>query len=120
LRVGPAQVYAECLAAALLGQHHLVQRRHAVAGPQSGAVRELSQPFASTSFGGDFAAAPASLRLAAAAAALAEHLRGSPYAQRWGLADVGALVAQLAADQPNSDQLPELRQMIERAAQLGA
>ena len=90
------------------------------ADPQSGAVRELSQPFASTAFGSDFAATPANLRLAAAVAALAEHLRASPYAQSWSLADVGVLVAQLAADQPNNAQIQELHQMIVRAAQLGA
>jgi Ca-activated chloride channel family protein len=90
------------------------------ADPQSGEVRELSQPFASDSFGADFASSPASLRLAAAAAALAEHLRGSPYAQSWGLADVSALLGQLAAEQPNSFQIPELRQMVDRAAELGA
>ena len=88
--------------------------------PQSGTVRELSQPFASTAFGATFAATPANLRLAAAVAALAEHLRASPYAQSWSLADVGVLVAQIAADQPNNAQLQELHQMIVRAAQLGA
>ncbi|MBX0329457.1 von Willebrand factor type A domain-containing protein [Oscillochloris sp. ZM17-4] len=90
------------------------------ADPQSGEVRELSQPFASDAFGGEFAAAPASMRLAAAAAALAEHLRGSPYAQSWDLADVSALLGQLAAEQPNNAQIQELRQMADRAAALGA
>lgn len=90
------------------------------ADPQSGAVRELSQPFSSAAFGADFAAAPASMRLAAAAAALAEHLRGSPYAQSWGLADVGALLGQLAAERPNDPQVEQLRQMVDSAAALGA
>ncbi len=90
------------------------------ADPQSGTVRELNQPFASTAFGATFAATPANLRLAAAVAALAEHLRASPYAQSWSLADVGVLVAQLAADQPNNAQLQELHQMVVRAVQLGA
>jgi Ca-activated chloride channel family protein len=89
------------------------------ADPRSGVVRELSQPFASESFGANFASAPASLRLATAAAALAEHLRNSPYAKGWGLAEVGALVAQLGDEQPDSAQIQELYQMIERAAKLG-
>ncbi len=90
------------------------------ADPQSGAVRELSQPFASEAIGADFAGSPASLRLAAAAAGLAEHLRGSPYAQSWSLSDVSALLGQLAAEQANNALIPELRQMVDRAAKLGA
>ncbi|NTW02649.1 MAG: DUF3520 domain-containing protein [Oscillochloris sp.] len=89
------------------------------ADPQSGEVHELSQPFASDSIGSDFTAAPASLRLAAAAAALAEHLRNSPYAQAWSLSDVSVLLSQLATEQPNNTQINELRQMVERATGLG-
>jgi Ca-activated chloride channel homolog len=95
------------------------------ADPQSGEVRELSEPFASEAIGADFAGSPASLRLAAAAAGLAEHLRGSPYAQSWSLYDISTLLSQLSAVQPDEPlaahtALEELRLMVAAAADISA
>jgi Ca-activated chloride channel homolog len=88
------------------------------ADPDSGEVRELAQPFASTAFGDDLAAAAPELRLAIAVAAFAEQLRGSAYAADRPLSEVRELVAGVAQQLANDPAVQELLNLVTRAEQL--
>lgn len=85
------------------------------ADPDSGVVSEIARPFNSEELGTDLLAAPAGLKLAAAAATFAEILRGSPYAGNLNLANARELAQLAAADLPNDPGAQELLRLITEA-----
>lgn len=92
-----------------------VQLRYADA--KSGAVRELSQPFGSASFGRDFAAAAPRFQQAVAVAGFAEQLRGSGMGAP-SLYNVQAIVKHIAPQLANDADVQEFAQLVEQAIEL--
>jgi Ca-activated chloride channel family protein len=93
-----------------------VQVRYA--DPTSGEVHEIQKPFTSGDFGADFVAAAPRLQLAVAAAAFAEQLRGSGYAQDRSLADVLAIAQRVAPQLANDADAQEFVRLVERAKEI--
>jgi len=98
------------------GDALVVQMRYA--DPQSGAVRELRQPFGSNAFGRDFANAAPRFQQAVAVAGFAEQLRGGEYAHQRSLNDVLAITRRIAPQLANDGDIQEFAQLVERAVAL--
>jgi Ca-activated chloride channel family protein len=83
--------------------------------PDSGEVRELASPLNTDAFAADYSTAPANLRLAVAAAAFAEQLRDSGYAQNRTLDDVLVLAEDVAPQFANDSQVQEFVALVRQA-----
>jgi Ca-activated chloride channel family protein len=92
-----------------------VQLRYA--DTNSGAVREIAQPFGSAGFGRDFAGATPRFQQAVAVAGFAEQLRGSGMGAPT-LADVLAITQRIAPQLANDSDMQEFAQLVARAIEL--
>jgi Ca-activated chloride channel family protein len=86
--------------------------------PETGEVHETATPLDSSAFAEDFASAPADMRLAVAAAGLAEHLRGSGYAQDRPLSEILAIAEGVAPEFANDDDVQEFVGLVQQAQEL--
>jgi Ca-activated chloride channel family protein len=82
--------------------------------PETGEVYETATPLDSSAFAGDFAEAPADMQLAVAVAALAEHLRGSGYAQDRPLSDILTIAERVAPQFANDDDVQEFVSLVQQ------
>jgi hypothetical protein len=85
---------------------------------ETGEVYETATPLDSSAFADDFAAAPADMQLAVAVAGLAEHLRGSGYAQDRPLPDILAIAERVAPQFANNDDVQEFVGLVRQAQEL--
>jgi Ca-activated chloride channel homolog len=87
--------------------------------PASGEVLEISRPLDGAATSASFDAADRHFRLAATAAAFAEVLRDSYWAQQFTLAGVAAEAAARAQEFPDEPAVAELADLAAKAATLG-
>jgi Ca-activated chloride channel family protein len=86
--------------------------------PETGEVYETATPLDSDAFAGDFSEAPADMQLAVAVAGLAEHLRGSGYAQDRPLSDILAIAERVAPQFANDDDVQEFVGLVQQTQQM--
>jgi Ca-activated chloride channel family protein len=87
--------------------------------PRDGRFHEVEKRLTSGDVAPRWEAAPASLRLAAIAAELAEQLRGSPFAEGTGIEEVARRARAVAAARPGDPRAAELADLAQRAVELG-
>jgi Ca-activated chloride channel family protein len=86
--------------------------------PETNEVHETATPLDSSAFAGDFAEAPADMQLAVAVAGLAEHLRGSGYAQDRPLSDILTIAERVAPQFANDDDVQEFVSLVQQTQDL--
>jgi len=86
--------------------------------PETGEVYETATPLDSSAFAGDFAEAPADMQLAVAVAGLAEHLRGSGYAQDRPLSDILTIAERVAPEFANDDDVQEFVGLVQQTQEM--
>jgi Ca-activated chloride channel family protein len=86
--------------------------------PETGEVYETATPLESSAFAGDFAEAPADMQLAVAVAGLAEHLRGSGYAQDRPLSDILTIAERVAPQFANDDDVQEFVGLVQQTQEM--
>jgi hypothetical protein len=82
---------------------------------ETGRVEELERAITAADFAPSFEQADARFRLAAAAAEFAEILRGSPYAEGVGCADVAKVLRPVALELSLDQKVQELLRLVNAA-----